>query len=144
MQIILIFLKISLTWLLPEPTEIFNNDIVYLEYLKFFFLSSCSLGCYKTHKTTPCSPVKLESEKEEKLIKEYNFPTEDTVPILKLSQLKESEEIRNCLKNHHVKNIIKTVLNSDDPTEAIALAMKEPIFVELADACLKVVETPDK
>jgi len=38
---------------------------------------------------------------------------------------------------------MKTVMDSPNPTEAIALAMKEPIFVEMADACLKIVEPPD-
>jgi len=39
---------------------------------------------------------------------------------------------------------MKTVVNSPNPTEAIALAMKkEPIFVEMADACLNIVEPPD-
>lgn len=98
------------------------------------------MDCYKVHKSTPCSPKKSSDEKEENLKKEYNFPTEDTVPLTKLEQLQHSEDVKNCLKNAHVKNIVQTILSSSNPTDAVDLAMKEPIFVELADACLKVVE----
>lgn len=38
---------------------------------------------------------------------------------------------------------MKAVLNSENPTEAIASAMKMPLFVEMADVCLKIVEPPD-
>lgn len=39
---------------------------------------------------------------------------------------------------------MKSILNSHNPTAEIALAMREPIFVEMADACLKVVELKDE
>lgn len=74
----------------------------------------------------------------------YDFPTEDTVPVHKLEQLRDSEEVQNCLKNPQVRDIISFVLNDKDPTKAIAKAMTEPVFVDLADACLKVVEASDE
>lgn len=62
----------------------------------------------------------------------------------KLQQLCDNKELKQCLQSSHLRNIMKTVVNSPNPTEAIALAMKkEPIFVEMADACLKIVEPPD-
>lgn len=107
---------------------------------------SCSSTCFKTHKETPCTP--LEPEKvaetlEKSQEKVYQFPTEDTVPRSRLEQLKESQELKDCLKNPQVRDIVRAVLTSKDPTEAIALAMTEPIFVQLADACLNVVEPND-
>jgi len=74
---------------------------------------------------------------------EYEFPTEDTVPPEKLQQLRHSKELKSCLKNPHVRQIMKSILNSENPSKAIALAMREPIFVEMADACLKIVEPQD-
>lgn len=38
---------------------------------------------------------------------------------------------------------MKAILNSTNPTEAIASAMRMPLFVEMADVCLKIVEQPD-
>lgn len=61
----------------------------------------------------------------------------------KLRQLRDSKELIECLQYPHLRDIMKAVLDSSNPTEAIALAMKEPIFVEMADACLKIVESPD-
>lgn len=75
--------------------------------------------------------------------RKYEFPTEDTVSVEKLRQLCKSKELIKCLQNSHLRDIMKAVVDSPNPTETIALAMKEPIFVEMADACLKIVEPPD-
>lgn len=66
------------------------------------------------------------------------------MPIEKLKELRESGKLKEILKNPHVRDIMKAIMISPDPTEAIALAMKEPIFVEMADACVKVVEPSDE
>lgn len=57
-----------------------------------------------------------------------------------MKQLRHSKELIECLKNPHVRNIMRGILIDKNPTKAIASAMTEPIFVEMADACLKVVE----
>lgn len=62
----------------------------------------------------------------------------------KLELLRGSKDVRDCLKNPHVRDIVTAILNDPDPTKAIGLAMTEPIFVELADACLQLVEPPDE
>ncbi|KYN08210.1 PREDICTED: zinc finger HIT domain-containing protein 3 [Cyphomyrmex costatus] len=109
--------------------------------------SYCSVGCCKEHKTQSCEPPVLSEELKAHQSAnrwKYDFPTEDTVPMEKLQQLHDSKELKQCLQSSHLRNVMKTVMNSPNPTEAIALAMKkEPIFVEMADACLKVVELPD-
>ncbi|XP_053970517.1 zinc finger HIT domain-containing protein 3 [Hylaeus volcanicus] len=101
----------------------------------------CSIACCKVHKESNCEPPKPQQSEATKVntIK-YEFPTEDTVPIEKLQQLHLSKELKNCLRNPHVRNIMRSILTDKNPTKAIALAMTEPIFVEMADACLKVVE----
>lgn len=53
-----------------------------------------------------------------------------------------SEEVTKLLTNSHLRNLLVTVDNSQNPEEIMQKAMQEPIFVEFADACLKVAE-PD-
>lgn len=110
---------------------------------------SCSVACYKEHKVQECEALKAPEkpaapEKVQESVNDtrqkYLFPTIDTVPIEKLEQLRNSNELNQCLANPHVRTMIKEVVNSHDPTSAIAKAMTEPIFVEVADACLKIVE----
>nr|CAG4648407.1 EOG090X0JQ4 [Moina brachiata]SVE93390.1 EOG090X0JQ4 [Moina brachiata] len=106
-------------------------------------LKYCSITCYKVHKETPCQKqseqqvaVKLERE----TVLGYDFPTSDTVMPEKLQALGSSEEVKQCLSNPHVRNILTSLVHSKAPEKAIDEAMKEPIFFELAHACLKVVE----
>ncbi|XP_011697215.1 PREDICTED: zinc finger HIT domain-containing protein 3 [Wasmannia auropunctata] len=105
----------------------------------------CSVRCCKEHKTQPCKPPVLPDESEEQSVStwKYKFPTEDTVPMEKLRQLCDSKELLQCLRSSQLRDIMKTVVYSPNPTEAIALAMKEPVFIEMADACLRIVEPPD-
>ncbi|KAJ8681402.1 hypothetical protein QAD02_017189 [Eretmocerus hayati] len=111
----------------------------------------CSVVCCNKHKESCCSHPLDNKIVEERtpsdigkcIITAYDFPTEDTVPVEKLKHLQDSEKVRNCLKNPQVRDIIKSVLNDKDPTRAIAQAMTESVFVDLADACLEIVEPPD-
>nr|CAG4646727.1 EOG090X0JQ4 [Macrothrix elegans] len=111
------------------------------------FMKYCSLTCFKTHRENPCekpAPSTAEDDKINENIKPiYHFPTVDTVPVDKLEQLAESEEIKECLSNPHVRKILKSLVESKTPDVDIKEAMQEPIFLELAQACLKVVE-PEK
>lgn len=51
-----------------------------------------------------------------------------------------NDEVTKLLTNTHLRNLLVTVDNSENPVEIMQKAMQEPIFVEFADACLKVVE----
>ncbi|XP_046834226.1 zinc finger HIT domain-containing protein 3 [Vespa crabro] len=105
--------------------------------------SYCSVVCCKEHKKIGCilpEPQSIDANLNIDENGKYDFLTEDTVPLEKLMKLRESKEVKDCLKNPHVRTIINAILKDSNPTKAIALAMTEPIFVELADACLKVVE----
>lgn len=55
-----------------------------------------------------------------------------------------NEEVTKLLTNTHLRNLLITVDNSENPEEIMQKAMQEPIFVEFADACLKVVEPESK
>lgn len=57
--------------------------------------------------------------------------------------LESNEEVTKLLTNNHLRNLLVTVDSSKNPEEIMQKAMQEPIFVEFADACLKVVEPED-
>lgn len=112
------------------------------------FSFSCSAVCCNKHKENCKESTEVKvcdaNEGPAKENDKYDFPTEDTVTIEKLEQLRYSEEVKHCLKNPQVRDIISSVLTDKDPTKAIAKAMTESVFVDLADACLKIVEPPDE
>ncbi|XP_021185441.3 zinc finger HIT domain-containing protein 3 [Helicoverpa armigera] len=102
----------------------------------------CSVPCYKTHKQTPCTPPDPPTpanESDDKEI-EYDYPTEDTVPVEKLKLLEQSTELKKCLENPHVREILELLDKSPHPDEMMKEYMQEPIFTEFVDACLKVVQ----
>ncbi|KAF9822632.1 hypothetical protein SFRURICE_012411 [Spodoptera frugiperda] len=103
----------------------------------------CSVSCYKIHKETPCSPPQ-EPPKETNYSNtkeiEYDYPTEDTVPIEKLKLLEQSTELKKCLENPHVREILDLLDTSPYPDELMKKYMQEPIFTEFVDACLNVVQ----
>ncbi len=52
----------------------------------------------------------------------------------------ESYGVRSTLRNPHVRSILEAIDKSKNPSASLKLAMLEPIFVEFADECLKIVE----
>ncbi|CAG4987135.1 unnamed protein product [Parnassius apollo] len=103
----------------------------------------CSVACYKLHKQNPCCvPTPTEppviSTKENNI--EYEYPTEDTVPIEKLKLLEQSAELKKCLGNPHIREMLEILDKSSHPDALIREYMIEPIFTEFADACLNVVQ----
>lgn len=54
--------------------------------------------------------------------------------------LETNEEVTKLLTSSHLRNLLVTVDNSEHAEEIMQKAMQEPIFVEFADACLKVVK----
>jgi len=104
-----------------------------------------SIACWKEHKKSECTPVtankKVEVDTEATLDTAlYNYPTEDTVPLEKLRQLEHNQELKNILCNRHLRDMLIAIDKSANPAAAMRQAMLEPIFVEFADECLKVVE----
>ena len=56
----------------------------------------------------------------------------------------ESEELKSLLHNPHLRQIVSYLDQTDNKDKAIADAMQEPLFVEFADQCLKIVEENDE
>lgn len=71
------------------------------------------------------------------------FTTIDTVPIEKLEKLKDSEHLKNLLANPHLRRFIREVHSSRNPSNAMKVAMQEPLFVEFSDECMKIVDPSD-
>nr|CAG4641369.1 EOG090X0JQ4 [Eulimnadia texana] len=107
----------------------------------------CSLPCYKIHsevsciKPTNCPAAETKTLNDDPIAeRKYDFTTEDTVPIEKLRELDNNEEMRACLANPHVRKMLNDLVHSSDVEKSMQDAMREPIFLELANACLKVVQ----
>ncbi|XP_075213051.1 zinc finger HIT domain-containing protein 3 [Lycorma delicatula] len=107
----------------------------------------CSLDCWKTHKRVKCKPVVHKNKFDEENVKKengYQYLTDSTVPMEKLKLLGNSEGLSEVLKNPHVRNMILAIDRSENPAKAMEDAMLEPIFVEFADECLKIVQPPNE
>ncbi|KAK7088083.1 zinc finger HIT domain-containing protein 3-like [Littorina saxatilis] len=110
----------------------------------------CSVGCCKLHKAKDCgSHTKSEdngdstnkSDVASKALRwECPREDEDYVPPEQLARLGDSEEVKAMLHNPHLRAILENLVNTDDPAKDMEAVMQEPLFVELADHCLKAVE----
>ncbi|KAM9615314.1 zinc finger HIT domain-containing protein 3 isoform 1-T1 [Morphnus guianensis] len=69
---------------------------------------------------------------------------QDRVPLQKLKLLGESEELRGLLLNPHLQQLLLTVDQAEDKSSLMKKYMQEPLFVEFADCCLRIVEPPEK
>lgn len=54
--------------------------------------------------------------------------------------LEDNEELKKILANPHLRNLLEKVDKSENPDAAMQMAMVEPLFVEFADECLKVIQ----
>ncbi|CAH8517254.1 unnamed protein product [Schistosoma mattheei] len=100
----------------------------------------CSLACYQKHKQNECKPetcvprvVHATVEREDEMV--------DYVPKKILEGLKYSDKIRDLLKNHHLRSLLRFLNDTNKPYSALENVMREPIFVEFSDECLKIVDS---
>nr|XP_025962048.1 zinc finger HIT domain-containing protein 3 [Dromaius novaehollandiae] len=69
---------------------------------------------------------------------------QDRVPLQKLKLLGESEELRGLLLNPHLRQLLLTIDQAEEKNSLMKKYMQEPLFVEFADCCLRIVEPPEK
>nr|XP_009671291.1 PREDICTED: zinc finger HIT domain-containing protein 3 [Struthio camelus australis] len=69
---------------------------------------------------------------------------QDRVPLQKLKLLGESEELRGLLLNPHLRHLLLTIDQAEEKNSLMKKYMQEPLFVEFADCCLRIVEPPEK
>ncbi|XP_066516972.1 zinc finger HIT domain-containing protein 3 [Hoplias malabaricus] len=121
----------------------------------------CSLGCFKKHKNDDsCQPVKetappvttplpnvCQNKAEQPWTTDDLLDEEsesDRVPLEKLRQLGESEALMSMLQNPHLRQLMTMVDSAENKATAMKTAMQEPLFVELADQCLKIIEPTEE
>ncbi|NXL55866.1 ZNHI3 protein, partial [Chordeiles acutipennis] len=115
----------------------------------------CSVPCCRAHKERctprprpgppPCSsavPPAGSPWSLEDILAEGD--EQDRVPLEKLELLGESAELRNLLLNPHLRQLLLTVDQAEDKSSLMKKYMQEPLFVEFADCCLRIVEPPEK
>ncbi|KAJ7406792.1 zinc finger HIT domain-containing protein 3 [Willisornis vidua] len=56
----------------------------------------------------------------------------------------ESEELRDLLLNPHLRQLLLTIDQAENKSSLMRKFMQEPLFVEFADCCLRIVEPPEK
>ncbi|GFO01008.1 Zinc finger hit domain-containing protein 3 [Plakobranchus ocellatus] len=119
----------------------------------------CSVTCCRAHKELCCSgnssEVKRVHPAPQKQLEHTEKPCfegnihpafrdmagdTDEVPESLLHELSASSEIRSMLGNPHLRAMMENLVNTDKPDLAMAAAMREPIFTELADTCLRIVD----
>ncbi|KAM6970626.1 zinc finger HIT domain-containing protein 3 [Aplochiton taeniatus] len=67
----------------------------------------------------------------------------DKVPFQRLQLLGQSRELRDLLQNPHLRQLLRSIDAADSKADAMKAAMQEPLFVELSDKCLKIVDKTD-
>lgn len=48
--------------------------------------------------------------------------------------------MKNLLSNKHLRDFLKAIDSAENARKAMKFAMLEPLFVEFADECMKIVE----
>ncbi|RXM96020.1 Zinc finger HIT domain-containing protein 3 [Acipenser ruthenus] len=56
----------------------------------------------------------------------------------------ECEALKALLYNPHLRQLLRTVDEAEGKESTMKVAMQEPLFVEFADQCLRVIEPPEK
>jgi len=107
----------------------------------------CSVACFKLHKeSSSCEKKPIATLNDEpdsnpqSLI--YVDPEDDeesVVPEEALERLGESEELKALLRNPHLRGYLRHIDTTHNPRGFMKIAMQEPLFVEFADACMKVI-----
>ncbi|NXC49602.1 ZNHI3 protein, partial [Penelope pileata] len=69
---------------------------------------------------------------------------QDRVPVQRLRRLGESEELRGLLLNPHLRQLLLSIDQAEEKSSLLRRFMQEPLFVEFADCCLRIVEPPEK
>ncbi|XP_077898499.1 zinc finger HIT domain-containing protein 3 isoform X1 [Ictidomys tridecemlineatus] len=125
---------LKLVILLPQPPE--------------------SLGLQCNPETRPiknkrsAAPVKTTQPKENKdddsSIADFldSDEEEDRVSLQNLKNLGESATLKNLLLNPHLRQLMINLDQGDNKAKLMRAYMQEPLFVEFADCCLRIVEPP--
>ncbi|KAG9305964.1 hypothetical protein G9A89_016617 [Geosiphon pyriformis] len=139
--------------LIPDPTSLRNTGGIFIgARAKHFslFCRSCSLPCYKTHKSNPCNKPselrpKLPVFPRKEIYNEYE-ESEESDSRLKLEQLdkiEKSSRIREFLKDDKLREIIGNIdnyANSTEPEKMLLQALQnDKMFYDFSQHILDIV-----
>lgn len=118
----------------------------------------CSVTCFRNHKEQ-CNPEThpvekkrsavtaktkkpMENKDDDDSIADFlnSDEEEDRVSLQNLKNLGESAALRNLLLNPHLRQLMVGLDQGDNKAKLMRACMQEPLFVEFADCCLKIVE----
>ncbi|XP_059004444.1 zinc finger HIT domain-containing protein 3 isoform X1 [Mustela lutreola] len=119
----------------------------------------CSVTCFRKHKEQ-CNPETRPAEKKirsavtAKTVKPTenkddddsvadflnSDEEEDRVSLQNLKNLGESAALRSLLLNPHLRQLMVSLDQGDNKAKLMRACMQEPLFVEFADCCLRIVE----
>ncbi|XP_054430819.1 zinc finger HIT domain-containing protein 3 [Pteronotus mesoamericanus] len=120
----------------------------------------CSLTCSRKHKEQ-CNPETRPAEKkigsavtaktvnpvenkddDDASIADFlnSDEEEDRVSLQNLKKLGESAELRSLLLNPHLRQLMVSLDQGENKAKLMRACMQEPLFVEFADCCLRIVE----
>lgn len=118
------------------------------------------MSCCKEHKNDNCEDKNSCNKNEEDQTSEEKkeIKGNSTVPAEKLELLGKiiqvismlflivvtligkDQELKNLLANKHLRDLLSVIDSAENGEKIMQKAMQEPIFVEFADACLRVVD----
>ncbi|XP_005394009.1 PREDICTED: zinc finger HIT domain-containing protein 3 isoform X2 [Chinchilla lanigera] len=106
----------------------------------------CNLKTHPVEKRRSAPPVKVaqleENKDDDSSVADFlnSDEEEDRVSLQNLKNLGESAPLRNLLLNPHLRQLMVNLDQGDDKAKLMRAYMQEPLFVEFADCCLRVVE----
>ncbi|XP_018570905.1 zinc finger HIT domain-containing protein 3 [Anoplophora glabripennis] len=100
----------------------------------------CSLTCCKKHREAKCDVVKFDSDEDEEEQVERKRKKDNNYHDSELEVPKNNEQGNGLLGNNHSRNLPVTIDEAENVEEILEKNEQEPIFEEIAGACLKVVE----
>ena len=89
------------------------------------------------HQEKPAEEVEEKEEHKTSYIFPDEFPPEFKLSNEALQRLSECEEVKSLLANPYLREYLTHVNTTHNPKRFADIAMREPLFVEFADACLR-------
>ncbi|EDM05534.1 similar to thyroid hormone receptor interactor 3, isoform CRA_c [Rattus norvegicus] len=112
--------------------------------LTFMSLSEqCNSEARPVEKSPTVVPVRTEENKgDDSSIADFlnSDEEDDRVSVQSLKNLGKSETLRSLLLNPHLRQLMISLDQGDNKAKLMKACMQEPLFVEFADCCLRIVE----
>ncbi|XP_062968112.1 zinc finger HIT domain-containing protein 3 [Cynocephalus volans] len=119
----------------------------------------CSVTCFRKHKeqcnpethpvekkigsAVPAKTIRpVENKDDDDSVADFlnSDEEEDRVSLQSLKNLGESATLRSLLLNPHLRQLMVSLDQGDNKAKLMRAYMQEPLFVEFADCCLRIVE----